>query len=352
MSDAYLTEIAEQPDAIRRLSRFLSEETANRITQIRQEIKSGRINHIILTGMGGSYYSAYGTWLRLNQHLDIPVSLWDASELIQQAPSLLRPGTMVVAISQSGESAELRRMAATDTGSSFRISITNGRHNSLASWAHFSFASEVGVEQTVSTKTYTAGMVMLYILETLLLGRHHDLAGEIAKVAKAIEGILASWQERIAPLTTFFNLDKPVMFIGRGGSYASAAMGALVMAEAAKAFTGALSGGQFRHGPLELVREDFQSILFIGQDNDTALNQKIIEDIIHLKGRCLVIAAQSVTIEKSAATLKILRIPDISQALLPILEIIPLQLFMVPFAKARGFKPAIFLNGTKVTTIE
>ena len=61
--------------------------------------------------MGGSLYSAYGTWLRLSQSLTVPVTLWDSSELIQQAPALLREGTLVIAVSQSGESVELRRMA-------------------------------------------------------------------------------------------------------------------------------------------------------------------------------------------------------------------------------------------------
>lgn len=351
MSQAYLDEIDEQPAAIRRLSHLLTAQLADQVNRVRQEITSGSISHVILTGMGGSFYSAYGAWLRLSQALPVPVSLWDTSELIQQAPALLRRGTMVIAITQSGESIELRRMTEMDQGVTTRISITNTVDNSVSRWANLALATEVGPEQTVSTKTYTAGLVALYILESLLTGRSEHLKAEIDQLADAVAAVIPRLSTETEAILGFVGHDAPVTFIGRGASYSSAMMAALVTAEAAKAPTQALSGGQFRHGPLELVRAGFRSVMFMGDGATRGLNLKTAADIEAFGGRCLVIEPDDAG-TPSSASIRTLSLPRVTEALLPVVEILPIQLLMVPMAIARGFKPAHFLNGSKVTVIE
>lgn len=351
MSQSYLDEIAEQPAAIRNQSRLITPALLEEIGKIRARIDRGDIRHVILTGMGGSLFGAYGTWLRLSQSLFIPVSLWDTSELIQQAPVILRGHTLVIAISQSGESVELRRMTELDGQTSVRVAITNTVDNTLARWSSLSLATEVGPEQTVSTKTYTAGLVALYIFEQLLIGKGQTLAADIATLANAVDELLMELPAKIEAMLAFLGHDKPITFIGRGSSYGSAMMSALVTAEAAKAPTQALSGGQFRHGPLELVREGFRSVLFLGGDATLDLNLKTIEDIDRFHGRCLVIGGGSGAVSATPDVTQV-SIPDVAEGLAPVLEILPIQLLMVPMALSRGFEPAKFLNGTKITAIE
>ncbi|WPE23024.1 SIS domain-containing protein [Shinella zoogloeoides] len=352
MSQSYLDEIAEQPAAIRKLGRLVTPGLAADIRAIRAAIDKGDVRHIILTGMGGSLFSAYGTWLRLSRSLPVPVSLWDTSELIQQAPTLLRPGAMVIAISQSGESVELCRMTELDAGVSIRVAITNPRDNTLARWASLALATEVGPEQTVSTKTYTAGLAALYIFERMLIDGGDTVAADIATLADATDEVLARVPARLDEMLAFLGHDLPLTFIGRGASYASAMMGALVTAEAAKAPTQALSGGQFRHGPLELVRDGFRSMLFLGGPGATLdLNLKTVADIARFGGRSLVVAPASTAAALSGSE-AVLSLPAVAEGLLPVLEILPIQLLMVPMAIARGFEPAKFLNGSKITVIE
>ncbi|MDB5550738.1 MAG: hypothetical protein JWL86_722 [Rhizobium sp.] len=351
MSQSYLDEIGEQPAAIRKLSSLLTSDLTRMVEDVRQAIAAGEIRHIILTGMGGSLFSAYGTWLRLSQALSVPVSLWDTSELIQQAPALLRERTMVIAISQSGESVELRRMTELDQGSSRRISITNTVENSLTRWASLPLTTQVGPEQTVSTKTYTAGLVALYIFERLLTGDGDTLRQEIDHLADAVEVLIPVLTAGAPDLLDFIGHDMPITFIGRGTSYSSAMMAALVTAEAAKAPTQALSGGQFRHGPLELVRAGFRSIMFMGYSATRDLNVKTARDIEGFGGRCLIIEPKYAATAQSA-DIQTLVLPDVAEGLLPVLEILPIQLLMVPMAIARGFEPAKFLNGSKITVIE
>ncbi len=158
------------------------------------------------------------------------MSIWDTSELIQQAPALLRSGTMIIAISQSGESVELCRMTELDAGVSIKVAITNTRDNALTRWASLALATEAGPEQTVSTKTYTAGLAALYILERLLLGEGDTLAGEIAALADAVDTLLATLPPKLDETLAFLGHEQPLTFIGRGASYASAMMAALVTA--------------------------------------------------------------------------------------------------------------------------
>lgn len=350
MSQSYLDEIAEQPAAIRKLAGLITPGLIAEVRAIRTAIDSGDVRHVILTGMGGSLFSAYGSWLRLSQSLPVPVSLWDTSELIQQAPALLRAGTMVVAVSQSGESVELCRMTELDAGVSVKVAVTNTPDNTLARWASLRLATEAGAEQTVSTKTYTAGLAALYIFEQLLIGKGSTVGAEIAALADAAESLLAALPGKLDAMLAYLGHDEPITFIGRGASYASAMMAALVTAEAAKAPTQALSGGQFRHGPLELVREGFRSMLFLGVPGATLdLNLKTVADIARFGGRCLTVAPESAA---PAGNAHGLGVPDVAEGLLPVLEILPIQLLMVPMAIARGFEPAKFLNGSKVTVIE
>ncbi|MGE3871961.1 MAG: SIS domain-containing protein [Parvibaculaceae bacterium] len=351
MSQSYLDEIGEQPSALRRLSGLITAELAAETDRIRKAIEGRAIRHIVLTGMGGSLYSAYGAWLRLSQSLAIPVSLWDASELVQQAPAVLRDGTMVIAVSQSGESVELRRLTEIDRQSTVRISITNTAENSLSRWASLPLATQAGPEQTVSTKTYTTGLAALHILESLLTGRRAGLEAEIDDLAAAVAALIPRFAKEVDAVLDFVGHDAPITFIGRGASYASAMMAALVTAEAAKAPTQALSGGQFRHGPLELVRAGFRSVMFMGDGAVRGLNIKTAADIEAFGGRCLVVEPEDAKTRPSAG-IRALRLPRVNVALLPVLEIIPIQLLMVPMAMARGFEPAQFLNGSKVTVIE
>ncbi|BCH08400.1 glucosamine--fructose-6-phosphate aminotransferase [Mesorhizobium sp. 131-3-5] len=347
----FLADIHEQPAAIRRALAGVTGEKAAQIEALSSAVANGRIRHIILTGMGGSLFSAYGSWQRLARFMPVPVSLWDTSELIQQAPELLRSDTLVIAISQSGESVELKKLSEGPIRPFFLISITNGPTNSLSEWADCAVATDAGKEDAVSTKTYVAGLVALYVVERLFLGRSEHTVVDVEAVAEAAAASLGKFESRSHEIFEFLGHDKPLTFIGRGASYSSAAMGALMTAEAAKLDCTALTGGQFRHGPLELVREGFRAVLFLGSGPERELNELTALDIARFGGRCVVVCS-SPPDELRRPEIEILELPYATEALLPALEIIPLQFMMVPLAVARGFPPAVFLNGTKVTVIE
>ena len=351
VSNSYLQEILEQPQALQRVPSAFTPHLQRDIGRLKAAIDGGKIRHVVITGMGGSLHSAYGSWLRLSALLPVPVTLWDTAELIQQAPSSVSSSTLLLAISQSGESAELKRLTEIAKTPFCFISITNTLENSLARHAHLCVATNAGPENTVSTKTYTSGLAALYLVESLLTSKWNGAVDTVQTIAELLAPLIDQVRQSVDSILGFIEHEHTLSFIGRGASYSSAAMGALATVEATKLNAAAYTGGQFRHGPFELIRDGFRSILFLGTGGTRSLNEKMCVDIARLGGRCLLIGSRPIGAIQSH-NVRTVELPDASPALLPILEIVPIQLLMIPLARARGFEPAAFLNSSKVTSVE
>lgn len=349
MSDAYLAEIAEQPGIIERIGRSFLADWGGALADIRGRLAHGEFDRVILTGMGGSLHGAYPALLALSRALPIPVLLWESGELTQQVQNIVTPRSLLIAVSQSGESGELRRLIASQTRPGCTIAVTNGATSSLATWADLAITTEAGPERTASTKTYTAGLAGLHLAVEHLTGRGDMAGSEIIELSRALVGLLPQMPGLAQACVEHLGATGPFTVIGRGASYASAAMAALLIEEAAKLTCEPLTGSQFRHGPLELVREGFRAIVFPGEGEARPLTEGLLAHIAALGGR-----AVSIGVEPGPPSPAVLPValPALPPTLLPIAEIIPVQYFVIPLALARGFEPAVFVNAQKVTTGE
>lgn len=352
MNSYYLDEIMEQPEA---LHRVLDNHPVGQpeLAHLAEAIASKHFSNVILTGMGISFYSCYPLWLTLSQRA-IASSWWDASELVHYAPHALTADTLLIVVSQSGESAELKHLIELDTRPEVVVSITNGLDNTVARWADLSLSTDAGPERAVSTKTYVTGMAVLHLLGLQLLGG--DLKAGKAKlhaVADCVDGFLDGWQSRVQSATDFLGPCDALAFLARGPSMASALAGALMAEEASRILAAALSSAQFRHGPVEAVRQGFRAIMFAGNDANRDLNYQMADYIAACGGRTLVITPTPTSCQEHVSS-SVLELP-IAQAdpeVLPILEIIPIQLLTIALAHAKGYEPAAFINCNKVTLEE
>ena len=351
MADGYVDEIAEQPGVIAALAGAFEADQAADLARVPALLRSGKIDRIVLTGMGGSLHSLYPMLLELGRSCPLPASLWDSSELVQQGLAVINERTLVVAVSQSGESGEVVRLCEQSRRPGLAIAVTNGGGNTLAAWADIGVRTGAGPERTASTKTYTAGLAALNLVTEALLGR--PIGPQVHALRAAAEGMrqsLPRWTATASEVAEFLGAESPISFVGRGANLASAAMAALLTAEASKLSCTALSGGQFRHGPIELVREGFRCVLFASPDAETArLDRRIADTVIELGGRCAWVSAGGPQPPARPGEF-VIDLPPCDPSCLPILNIVPLQLLQVPLATARGFVPAQFLNASKVTT--
>lgn len=313
----FLAEVLEQPRVFRRLRDQLNldKDTWRDVRSLllpAGEISGAR--RVFLAGMGSSLYAAYPAFLELLRG-GFHVTLCDASELLHYYPEIPRPNDVVILISQSGESFEIQAyldMFAVGQRPAIIGVTANPEQSYLTRHADVVLDIGCGPERAVaSSKSYTATVVTLMLLAKQLV-IHRSRCTAVAKardfeanlravlgiLADSIERFLVGWERRVALLTSFAWAQgergnghlSAHYFIGRGPALSAAWQGALTFQESTGLPASALSGGQFRHGPMEITSENFLGVVFAPSGETQLLMLKMAEEIISLGGRVLLVA--------------------------------------------------------------
>lgn len=350
-NERFLSEVLEQPAALRRTAAAFAE-AAPAIGRVAERIQRGDFDRVVMTGMGSSLFGCHSLAISLTAGLPLPVTVWDASELLHQAPAALTPRSLLIAVSQSGESAEVVEVTRLGRRPGAAIAVTNGPDNSLARWADVGVRTDAGPEEAVSTKTYTTTLAAQALLASAL-GRNTpaETAGQIEAVSDALAGYLADWPSRIDPLVEFLGPTDTLAYLGRGHSLSTACTAALITEESSKVFCMGVSAAQFRHGPIELARPGLKVVIFAGSGPTRRLNENFAAELAGYGAQVVLITPEPQAALDSPNLLQS-AIPAAPPPLLPILEIAPVQLLTMPLAEARGFRPATFQRTTKVTDRE
>lgn len=346
---SYLADILEQPEALRSIAKVYKKHAAWQ--QLRSGITSGRYQQVVLTGMGGSYNSLFPTWLHLNQH-GIPAIHVEASELIHYAPAILSGDrgqhTLFVVVSQSGESIEIQRLLDLTSEQIDIVSITNRSDNSLVRRSQISLPTQAGAEVGVATKTYTSGLALLHLLGRSLSGQYQPQDHlDLLKVADDMELLLSTWSEWVEPAVEHWQTATFFSFLGRGPAVATAMNSALILKEAARLAAVGLSGGQFRHGPMEALSPHSGVMLFANQGSTWDIQQRLADDIAERGGRVVFVGP-----ETAAANRVNLHLPVVDEFLSPLLEILAAQLLAAKLAEQQNIVPGQFRWSGKVINRE
>jgi glucosamine--fructose-6-phosphate aminotransferase (isomerizing) len=344
----FIEEIDAQPDVII--------ETANaiygQIESLRPllvRLRSGNLRRVIFTGMGGSISGVYPSLMRLTAK-GVDARVVEASELLYYQGQLLNAETLLVITSQSGRSVEIPAVLemAQKAGTPV-LGVTNTEGSPLHQNSQVVLLMKAGEEATVSTKTYTCTLAALHLLTTALLNEDCVAAfADIRFAAEAIRSNLATWRDHIKTLGNAWADTRFVEFLARGSSFASAATSALIFKESVKLPTEAMNAGQFRHGPLEVVDQRFTGVLFMGDSATHELNAALARDIAGYGGRLALVSR----VDMALAGIHWIPLPAVHPALLPLVEIVPIQLFCGEMAVRQGYQAGQFRYITKVTTHE
>ena len=342
---SFLAEIREQPAALRRLLDSLPAEL-EAVTPFDDQLRQGNFRTVIFTGMGSSLSACVPATIILARH-GIPALLIEASELLAAYLPLLNAQTLVVMISQSGRSAEIVRLLDEVDPKVPIIGVTNTASSPLGERSAVRLMMQAGAEATVSSKTYTCSLALLHLLALKLTNQASVHAfTEVQAVADQLADIIPRFEERAAEISRQIVPVKFIEFLGRGASRASAITAALITKETVKMPTEGMAGGQFRHGPWELLEPGITVCLFSGSPATNSLDQALATDIIARGATAIVIGSTSQT-----GALHV-PVPQNDPLLSPILEIVPVQLLAAELASARGFTPGEFRYSGKITTIE
>jgi glucosamine--fructose-6-phosphate aminotransferase (isomerizing) len=318
-----------------------------------------RVRAIQIVACGTSYHAGLVARYWMEAVAGVPCSVEVASEFRYRRQVVL-PGTLIVAISQSGETADtlaaLRE--ARTLGYAATLAICNVPESSLTREADLVFLSRAGPEIGVaSTKAFTTQLTALLML-VIALGRRRgiDRDAESSLVAKleSIPGLLRQIlesDERIRHLAERFADKHHTLYLGRGALYPVAMEGALKLKEISYIHAEAYPAGELKHGPLALVDEDMP-VIAVAPNN--ALLEKLMSNLEEVRargGRLFVFADPSVEI-KASPGIEVVEVPPVGDLIAPILYTVPLQLLAYHVAVLKGADVDQPRNLAKSVTVE
>ncbi len=348
--DPFIAEISGQPAALRRAAEGLGEQRA----ALDVIAASARRRTIVFTGMGSSYDACYPAVTELAR-AGVAALMVDASELLHFRTSMLGPSTMVVAVSQSGESAEVVRVAqevlVRDEPPTF-LAVTNGADNTLASIADVTLDTRAGVETGPSTMTFAGSLVVLAALTGVVTGRASDdvctgLRAEAEIAARQLERLL---EDTALPgsLVEWLGTRETLVILGRGPARAAAEMGSLTIKEAVGMPVESLQTAQFRHGPLELTGPGLAAIVIATEAETRALDVGLAAELRDTGAGVLLLTEEPEPLDDVVNVTT----GALDRGLASAVSVLPSQLLAWRLASLRGREPGSYRRATKVTTRE
>ena len=248
------------------------------------------------------------------------------SELIYYRDVLLNPKSLFVAVSQSGQSAEMIRLLKQNRRRASIIAVTNTADSPLAKQSNAVILTEAGTEFSVSCKTYVAALMALRFLGDELCGTPQARTRrELRAVVPRVRAYLSRWKEHVESIVPKISRVRHLFLAGRGPSLAAVGAGALILKESTQFPAEGLSSAAFRHGPFEMFGPESLLLIFSGDAKTRKLNEGLFNEARQREGY-----VELVWTKKSAGAFCL---PQTSPATLPILEILPVQMLTLGFCR-------------------
>jgi len=356
-----LKEIFEQPTSLREVmrGRLLEEEGDVRLGGIENhQFDLGRVRRIVTMACGTSWHAGLVGEYMIEEHARIPVDVEYASEFRYRNP-VLEEGTLALAISQSGETAdtmaalrEAKQRGVTTMGIVNTVGSTIARYTDFGIYLHA--GPEIGV---ASTKAFTSQMVALAMF-TLHMGRRRHLSvlqgrefvEALRMLPEQVEEVL-DLNDEIKALAEAYGDARNFLYLGRGYQFPVALEGALKLKEVSYIHAEGYPAAEMKHGPIALIDEDMPVVVLAPRD---PVYQKVVANIEEVKARRARVIA---VVSDEATELRgkvdhIIRVPQTIPALLPVLTTVPLQLLAYHMAVLRGADVDQPRNLAKSVTVE
>jgi len=347
----FLKEIREQPVALRdTLHYYLQGDGAEKLKSVVDLWNIGKYDKIIFTGMGSSYFISYAATCLFNKH-GITSFAINAGELLHYQFSLLNSKSLLVCISQSGESFEIVNLIQKLSKDVTIISVCNEEKSFLAEYTEISLLSKAGKEEMTSTKTFVSSYLVIYFLSLALVGKFDDkIVHKIEKMIYVVDYLINHCDQWLPDSMTLLAHAPFIQLIGRGSVYATAKQSALMFMEATGTPSSGILGGEFRHGPMEMVKEGFKAIVFAPSGGTYTQSISMAKDISKYGGKVIFITNKA-PIFNDRNIFNII-IPFLESDLFAIPAVVPLQLIVNQWAIENNTIPGVFTRGAKVTVIE
>ena len=357
-----LKEIFEQPETIYDClrGRLLHEEQkivmAGIDNHIEDLIKASRI---IIVACGTSWHAGLVAEYVIEELCRIPVEVEYASEFRYRNP-VIHPGDVIIAISQSGETADtLVALESAKEKGAFIFGVVNAVGSSIARLSHAGAYTHAGPEIGVaSTKAFTGQLTVLYMMalkmaeakKSISNERYAQLVKELASVPEKVKEILGD-TSKIKDIAKQYKDASDFLYLGRGYNFPIALEGALKLKEITYIHAEGYPAAEMKHGPIALVDENLPVVFVATKD---AYYEKVVSNIQEIKARKGQIVAVATLGDSILPTMcqNIMFVPDIDEVLAPLLSVIPLQLLSYYIGIYKGVDVDKPRNLAKSVTVE
>jgi glucosamine--fructose-6-phosphate aminotransferase (isomerizing) len=356
-----LKEIFEQPEAVEnalrgRVNHAEGVAKLGGLESVRDRLQQAR--HLIVVSCGTSYHAGLFARYAFETLTDLTVETELASEFRYRKLNL-RQNTVVLAISQSGETADtLAALREAKRKGALVLGLVNVVGSTIARETHAGVYSHAGIEVGVaSTKSFVSQMTILTLM-ALLMGRSRDLSYEEgATVLRGLEKLpdqireTLQQSERIRELAQKYCGFSHFLYIGRKYQYPIALEGALKLKEIAYIHAEGYAAGEMKHGPIALIDPAFPTMAIAPEDGSY---EKVISNMQEIRAREGRIVAVTTAGNAKLGSLAddIIEVPRNHDLLMPVLTVVPLQLFAYHCAALRGCDIDKPRNLAKSVTVE
>lgn len=357
-----LKEIFEQPqtiyDCLRgRLDAVGGTITMSGIQKYAPEILTA--NRIIIIACGTSWHAGLVAEYIFEELCRIPVEVEYASEFRYRNP-IIKPGDIILAISQSGETADtLVAIENAKAKGAIILGVVNVVGSSISRASHGGAYTHAGPEIGVaSTKAFTAQLAVLTMIALKIAhdkgaidrGRYMSLLNELSEVPEKVAWVLKS-KDKIKKLAEKYKDARDFLYLGRGYNFPVALEGALKLKEISYIHAEGYPAAEMKHGPIALVDENLPVVVVATQDT---YHHKVVSNIQEIKARKgKVIAVVSEGDDSTAALCDdVIIVPEADEIVAPMLSVVPLQLLAYYIGVAKGYDVDKPRNLAKSVTVE
>lgn len=318
-----------------------------------------QIESIQILACGTSYHAGLVARYWFEKLAKVPCNIEVASEYRYRKP-IVPPGTLVVTISQSGETADTLAalQEAKKLGAKYSLAICNVPESSLVRESDLVMMTRAGPEIGVaSTKAFTTQLATLLLL-VIAIGRRFGLtkelenkiSSELFSLPGKIEAVL-QLDDKIKQLSAQFAEKQHALFLGRGTHYPIAMEGALKLKEISYIHAEAYPAGELKHGPLALI-DDEMPVITVAPNN--SLLEKLKSNIqeVRARGGQLIVFMDETLAAENDVNVQIIKMPPVENEISPIIYTIPLQLLSYHVAVLKGTDVDQPRNLAKSVTVE
>lgn len=332
----------------RSLARVLERQTgAGRAAMLEAAWSLREASKIVITAIGASLHSAYPLHYALAGR-GMNCSIVEIAELLHYQERICA-GSVMVIFSRSGESIEVVKLLEKLKGVASRvIALTNEPESSLGKRADVTIFVDSLADEIVAVQSYTGSLAAGLLLAGAVAETFDARVAEIAACGPLMTALIQESLERVAEWDSFVRAGAAIYFLGRGDSVASALEASLLIGETAKEAAIGMAAASFRHGPVEVVDENYRAVIFAGPAATRGINLALARELAKRGGKIRVIGVGG----DDAQGLSMIALPAVSDAMLPLLEIVPVQIVAMRFAFVKGLEIGKFRHTGQVTMDE